>query len=233
MSGKTYNSCIVLIKLHYERCVLHWPDLHFGKSTRKKSKQYKISCNTAYEQVVLGCVEQHGDDWLCPPLRHVFIYMNKNPHLFHAKMNSIELWKGDELVAGELGYVVGGIYTSQTGFYKLSGTGTIQLCSLGKLLEMSGVVLWDFGMAMDYKMGLGGVTLPREEWLKFVVNHRRDVLNPFPGQRGSSVGSTEGGEGGGDGDCDVSVGVDEKGLLICKPTCAQNFLRLPTSGKTD
>lgn len=44
-----------------------------------------------------------------------FTFMHNNQHLFKAKMHSFELWKDDELVAGELGYIVGNMYTSQTG----------------------------------------------------------------------------------------------------------------------
>lgn len=40
------------------------------------------------------------------------------------------------------------------GFYTLSGTGTIQLCALGKLLEKLGITIWDFGMQYDYKVAI-------------------------------------------------------------------------------
>jgi hypothetical protein len=80
------------------------------------------------------------------------------------RLHSIELWQDGKLVAGELGYTVGGIYTSQTGFRTGTGTGSIQLFVLGQLLLERGCKLWDFGMAMQYKTDLGATTIPRAEW---------------------------------------------------------------------
>jgi Leu/Phe-tRNA-protein transferase len=80
------------------------------------------------------------------------------------RLHSIELWQDGKLVAGELGFSVGSIYTSQTGFYTVSGSGSVQLLALGLLLRKRGCTLWDFGMAMEYKMDLGATTMPRAEW---------------------------------------------------------------------
>jgi hypothetical protein len=44
-----------------------------------------------------------------------FVAMYSNPQAFKAKLYSIELRKGDDLVAVELGYSIGSTYTSQTG----------------------------------------------------------------------------------------------------------------------
>lgn len=77
-------------------------------------------------------------------------------------------------MAGELGYTVGSIYTSLTGFYTESGAGQVQLCALAKVLVLCGFALWDFGMSMDYKVELGADMMPRNEWLA-TVQHLRTV----------------------------------------------------------
>merc|ERR1712031_140188 len=71
------------------------------------------------------------------------------------------------LVAGEIGYTVGGIYSSCTGFAlknEFPGCGTLQLVALGKWLQQRGFALWDLGMALDYKKKLGGKEQPRHMW---------------------------------------------------------------------
>lgn len=150
-------------------------------------QKYTFSTNAVYELVVAGCIKQHGRDWLMQPLVAAFCDMfrsqrrddairaladdktmtvnDKNSTSGHrVRLHSIELWQDGKLVAGELGYTVGGIYTSQTGFRTGSGTGSIQLFVLGQLLLERGCKLWDFGMQMGYKTDLGASTIPRAEW---------------------------------------------------------------------
>ena len=92
-----------------------------------------------------------------------------------AKLNgvtchSIEIWnESGDLVAGELGTSVGCIYTSLTGFYLESGTGSVQLLALGHFLIKCGVKLWDLGMFIEYKSSLGAGLLKR---LEFVEKYR-------------------------------------------------------------
>jgi len=78
------------------------------------------------------------------------------------------------LVAGELGYTVGSIYTSLTGYYTESGSGMVQLVTLARLLQKNNFQLWDFGMTMAYKVQLGGKEVLRADWLRTVLDLRND-----------------------------------------------------------
>jgi hypothetical protein len=133
------------------------------------------------------CVKLKGENWLCPLLQQAYIYLNKNQDSFRAKFHSMEVWDGDELIAGsffflhsdslerfsfylfilpfffplrayslgELGYVVGGIYTSLSGGCIRDSAGTTQLCLTGILLEKLNFLWWDFEMSHEYKLKLG------------------------------------------------------------------------------
>lgn len=68
-------------------------------------------------------------------------------------------------MAGELGTSVGSIYTSLTGFYLESGTGSVQLLVLGHLLQKCNFLLWDLGMFIEYKSSLGAGLLKRDDFL--------------------------------------------------------------------
>ncbi|KAE9030826.1 hypothetical protein PR003_g10024 [Phytophthora rubi] len=178
------DQCFLLPKLHRQRCVLlvnpTQPE-HVPKAVRKRAKKYKLVLNRDFDGVVAGCHEKHGIPWLYPPIVESF------KTLFQAGDNGVELFPGrrvrfftveiydvttDSLVAGELGYTVGSVYTSLTGFSKASGAGTVQLHALSKLLYLAGFKMWDLGMSMDYKMGLGAKDLERDDFLEQLYKFR-------------------------------------------------------------
>ena len=182
------TQCLLLPKLHQHRCVIHLPnDLRISKSARKKSKRYRPSFNQALDRVVEGCRQQHGVNcWLLPQLVEAFALIHQNgpqgmlTHVYDSsssverlcpvRLYSMELWDDDSghLVAGELGYTVGSIYTSLTGFTTQDSAGSVQLLVLGRILSRCGFKLWDLGMDMAYKQTLGSTLMPREEFVSFV-----------------------------------------------------------------
>lgn len=175
---------VLLPKLHAHRCVisLEKGDLHISKSTRKKSKKFTFTVNQAFAQVVEGCRRQHQEKcWLYPTLVEVFAMMHRAEHTpavlmdnktqpCPVRMYSIEVWNVETgaLAGGELGYTVGSIYTSLTGFAVEDSAGSVQLATLGRLLTQLGFSLWDLGMEMDYKMSLGCHLMARDEFLAHV-----------------------------------------------------------------
>lgn len=161
LSPKAYACAI---KVHKKRSIIRFGDFHVSKNTRKKANRFEFSINKAFQTVVAMCVEQHGENWLYPPLRRAFTYMNEHPTEFKTKVVSVEVWSEGNVVAGELGYVVGRVYTSLTGARTMDSSGTVQLAALGKLLERSGFAFWDLGMHMDYKKDLGGAEVARADF---------------------------------------------------------------------
>ena len=155
--------------------------LHVSRKVRKNSHKYELSINQAFDQVIDGIRKEHGDNcWLHSPLvdslrelQRSNISISKFPPV---QVYSIELWSIEtgQLVAGEIGYRVGSIYTSMTGFYVEDGSGSIQLAALGGWLIREKFLAWDFGMMMDYKERLGCRGIDRCEFVDFLRLHRQD-----------------------------------------------------------
>ena len=182
---------VLLPKLHRRRCTIALPhDLRVSKSARKKSKRFSLSVNRDFDGVIRGCQEQHSPScWLVPPLVEAFRELNhvdftdatmisQGGRTCPVRMYSIEVWNQENvLVGGELGYSVGSIYTSLTGFCKESNAGSVQLLTLGRLLSQTGFTLWDLGMDMEYKRDLGSQLMPRLEYVQEVKRVR--VMNGY------------------------------------------------------
>ncbi|UKK01915.2 arginyltransferase [Theileria orientalis] len=79
---------------------------------------------------------------------------------------SVEVWHENKLVAGEIGFVNGSMYTSISGFHKMNNSGNFQLVALAAILHFNGFKLWDLGMEIPYKIEMGAKTVPRREFIK-------------------------------------------------------------------
>ncbi len=101
-----------------------------------------------------------------------------NGQVTPVRLYSVEVWniETNRLASGELGYTVGNIYTSLTGFSREESAGSVQLATLGALLIHCGFNMWDLGMDMDYKSGLGAQNMKRSDYVKEV--HR--VRTSYP-----------------------------------------------------
>jgi len=167
-----------------ERCVLDWSDVKVKKKFRKNSQNYILRVNTCFMDVIKGCIGQHGENWLYPPLRDLLSKLNAGKNRC---VHSVEMFDKETgaLVAGDLGYTVGSVYTSMSGF-RLSGTknlGTMQMLATAKLLEALGFAFWDLGMVLDYKLqNLYGRSIHRKEFRGMLIQHRdnKDVKLNIP-----------------------------------------------------
>eukprot|EP00928_Gymnodinium_smaydae_P049087 TRINITY_DN32909_c0_g1_i1.p1 TRINITY_DN32909_c0_g1~~TRINITY_DN32909_c0_g1_i1.p1 ORF type:complete len:286 (-),score=45.08 TRINITY_DN32909_c0_g1_i1:43-900(-) len=184
---------MLLPKIHLERCVLAPGDVHVGRKVRRRAKGYHLSIDQAWPIVVqkvqkLTFTENPGDCWLCDSLANAYQAVGQlsSSRRLGVAFHSVELWHtaSGELVAGEIGYTCGSVYSSCTGFAMKSeyaGAGSVQLVALARWLEKCGFTTWDLGMELDYKLDLGARPISRAEWARTVRSSRSkqvELRNP-------------------------------------------------------
>jgi Leu/Phe-tRNA-protein transferase len=152
-SEETEPFYILLPKLHLVRSVLFFPDLHIKKSIRRLLSQYELRVNTDFDFILDKCVQVHGSDWLTPPLVGILKSMHRNSA--DAKPVSFAVYREGKPMAGEIGVVMGRVYTSYSGYYAEANAGTVQIILMTRWLEENGFAFLDLGMPMDYKTCLG------------------------------------------------------------------------------
>jgi len=115
--------------------------------------------------------------WLCRNYRSLLLDLANRAAAgkltdpeFH--LVATELKHGDgTLLGGELGYTIGAIYTSLTGFLdrrdpRHPNLGKVQLAALGVVLEQRGYAFWNLGHPyMGYKLEMGAEILSRAAFL--------------------------------------------------------------------
>eukprot|EP00730_Choanoeca_flexa_P013044 TRINITY_DN4911_c0_g1_i1.p1 TRINITY_DN4911_c0_g1~~TRINITY_DN4911_c0_g1_i1.p1 ORF type:complete len:304 (+),score=39.97 TRINITY_DN4911_c0_g1_i1:85-996(+) len=158
-------------KLHIERSLIrNLDELKVSKGTRKKAKRYNMTIDACFDQVADECIAQHGYNWLGMVKGSLKQLHEQSRH--GVSVHSVEIWREDRLVAGEIGSKVGAVYTSMTGFKTESGSGSIQLAALGRFLKLQGFGIWDLGMGMAYKREMGATDVPRPEYIALLRSHR-------------------------------------------------------------
>ena len=195
----SYQDVYILPEIQREYCTLDWKDMKvtssFKKKLRRELKCYdvKMTYNTATSAVIKGIQSSHSSDcWLKTRYANLCEYLSRQGSISiggsEFKLLSVELWRRKKtsdswkLVAGELGYAIGSVYTSLTGYSIKTDSfslGTLQLLLLGKSLEGCGFTFWNLGhpprgSLMKYKADLGGRIFSRLEFLKRWMSARID-----------------------------------------------------------
>ena len=172
----TEDGLILLPELQYNYAILDFKNLHISKKVKKlmDENSYEFSINSRFNEVLEKFSSQHKYNWL----KEDYVELLKNLHVksdekSNFKIISVELVckTSNELIAGEVGYIIEKTYTSLSGFSsrekKYANYGTLQLVLLSKYLENNGFEFWNLGHPhMEYKQRLGCVKHSRIEFLK-------------------------------------------------------------------
>lgn len=172
----TKDGLVLLPELQYDYALLDFKNLHISKKVMKlmDSANYEFCIDSRFDEVLEKISTQHKYNWL----KGEYIELLKNLHVKSGEDNcfrviSVELLckNTSELIAGEVGYIIGKTYTSLSGFSsrekRYANYGTLQLVLLAKHLQKSGFEFWNLGHShMEYKKRLGCVIHARDEFLK-------------------------------------------------------------------
>jgi Leu/Phe-tRNA-protein transferase len=170
---------ILLPKLHLTRSILFFNKLHIKKSIRKYLPLYELRFDTDFDRIVDRCIAIHGNYWLTPPLISAVRDIRRKRLQKGAPLEkgvpstegnvyptSFALYRNGKLVAGDFGVIVGRVYTSYSGYYDESNSGTVQLILSTYYLQEHGFAFLDLGMPMDYKTDLGATNVNPEEFVR-------------------------------------------------------------------
>ena len=128
----------------------------------------------------------HGRSWIEPEFAAALCELADTPVQIGGSLVQTIAWDlrdldTCELVAADVGYKVGAVYSSMSGFSdrRFPSLGIVQLFAQLEVMQSAGIAIWDLGMPMAYKYGLGAGEATGEQWLQILRMCRESTVS-FP-----------------------------------------------------
>jgi len=161
---------LLLPEIQFEYALLDLAQLHCSKKVaqliRKENLQLTIDSNI--EEIAQYIDETHKHSWLTK--QYASILRSTEGVDKNFKVITAYVEHHGEVIAGEIGYMIGKTYTSLSGFRRknkvYNNYGTAQLVLLGRYLKENGFTLWNLGHVIPYKKALGAEVYERERFLE-------------------------------------------------------------------
>jgi Leu/Phe-tRNA-protein transferase len=149
---------------HLTRAVLHFDNLHIGKTARRHIHKYELRFNDDLETIINKCSAVHGNGWLTQPLVETIIKI-KQGNFQNARPVAFGVYRNGELKAGEFGIISGRVYTSYSGYHEENNAGNAQIILTAQYLREHGFSFWDLGQPLKYKTELGAKNINLSQFL--------------------------------------------------------------------
>jgi len=148
------------------RAILELDGFHVSRSLEKviRRGEFQITVNRAFREVMMGCAAPgpgRRDTWITSEFLEAYTSLHEQ-----GNAHSLECWLDDRLVGGIYGVAIGGFFAGESMFHSVSNASKVALFHLVEHLRERGFELFDIQMLTPITSQLGGVTIPREEYLQ-------------------------------------------------------------------
>jgi leucyl/phenylalanyl-tRNA--protein transferase len=137
-----------------------------------RGKDFEVCVDTVFDEVVAACGGmRQGGAWLSGRLADA--YCDAHAAGF---AHSVEVWCAGRLAGGLFGVAIGGLFTSESMFHRVSDAGSAALVATHAHLAARDFILWDIQMSSLHTARFGAVDITPEEY-------RRRLADALPLRR--------------------------------------------------
>lgn len=145
------------------RAILPVDGLHISHRLARTLRQgrFRATVDAAFERVIEACRERPEGTWITADLRDAYVKLH---HLGWA--HSIETWTREGQLAGGLyGIGVGAMFGAESMFHHVDDASKAAMVALMQHAAAIGVQLIDIQVLTPHTGRMGGIEVPREEYL--------------------------------------------------------------------
>lgn len=148
------------------RGVLDFSELRVPRSLKQEARRagFTFTADREFSLVVRACAQSRGPGrrgtWITSAMARAYESLHKL-----GCAHSIECWAGGELAGGLYGVYIGGVFSGESMFHRLSGASKACLVETVRRLRERGLAWMDIQMVTPVTGLLGGKEVPRAEFL--------------------------------------------------------------------
>lgn len=148
------------------RAILLPEHFHLSRSMKRfhQKSPYQVTLNQQFQQVIEGCASDRNEGtWITHEVKRAW---QKLHELGHAQ--SIEVWRGEELVGGMYGLELGQIFCGESMFSRSENASKTALLVFSEFFQQQGGKLIDCQVLNPHTLSLGAQEIPRAAYLQYV-----------------------------------------------------------------
>jgi leucyl/phenylalanyl-tRNA---protein transferase len=148
------------------RAIFELDQFHVSRSLARVIRKgaFRTTVDCGFRRVMEGCAAPapgRRSTWISPEFIEAYTELHTQGHA-----HSVECWQGRRLVGGIYGVAIGGFFAGESMFHRVNDASKVALFHLVEHLRSKGFVLFDIQMLTPITAQLGGVTIPRAEYLR-------------------------------------------------------------------
>jgi leucyl/phenylalanyl-tRNA--protein transferase len=138
------------------------------RRTVRNNPHWTTTIDAAFGDVVRACADGRRTHWLDDRLRSVL-------HDLHVDgwAHSVEVWSDSRLIGGLFGLGLSPVFSGDSMFHRENNAGKLALAALDRALVAAGAQVMDLQWDSPHLMRLGGVRVPRMEYLAMLPTTAR------------------------------------------------------------
>ncbi len=149
-----------------ERGIIPLESFHASRSLRKSARAFTYSINTAFVDVMKACASERSEDsWIKEEFLDAYSQLHRMGHA-----HSVEVWNANnDLVGGVYGVRINNFFAGESMFHRETDASKAALLYLVQLMQLAGMTLFDTQWLTDHLASLGGVAIPRRQYLSLLA----------------------------------------------------------------
>ena len=150
-----------------QRGIIPLSGFHASRSLKKSARKFTCSVNTDFVGVMKACAANHTEgEWITDEFIDAYSQLHT---LGHAHSVEVRNATGD-LVGGVYGIRINNFFAGESMFHTETGASKVALLYLVELMQIDGMLLFDTQWLTDHLASLGGIEIPRREYLELLAS---------------------------------------------------------------